>query len=388
MRKLAIITTHPVQYYAPVFRLLSQRRNIDIKVFYTWGEASVSKFDPGFGKQVSWDIPVLDGYAYEWADNKSTDPGSHHFKGVVTPGLIKQIKAWQPDAVLVFGWAYHSHLKVMRYFKGRIPVYFRGDSTLLDETGGMRSILKNIFLRWVYRHVDKAFYPGTQALAYFKKFGLKDKQLIFAPHAVDNARFAEPRIDEANMLRSQLRLSADDMLILFAAKLENKKDPLLLLHAFKQLNKPGCHLLFVGNGPLETELKAAASGTENIHFIDFQNQSQMPVIYQACDLFCLPSKGPQESWGLAVNEAMAAGKAVLVSGKTGCAVDLVKDAENGFIFQAGSDTQLLQTLKTLTTNRPDLKKMGENSAKIIKSWNFEAIAKAIEMELNSPAKAK
>jgi len=125
LKKLAIITTHPIQYYAPVFKLLHQREKISIKVFYTWGESALKKFDPGFGKVVDWDVPLLDGYEYEWADNTANDPGSHHFKGIINPGLVQQIEAWQPDAVLVFGWAYYSHLKIKyRFILGAIPLYW------------------------------------------------------------------------------------------------------------------------------------------------------------------------------------------------------------------------------------------------------------------------
>jgi hypothetical protein len=199
VQRLAIVITHPIQYYAPLFKLLNQRKQIDIKVFYTWGEGSVKKFDPAFGKDIDWDIPLLDGYNYEWAQNTATDPGSHHFKGIITPGLTDQIKEWKPNAILVFGWAYQSHLKVLRYFKNKIPVYFRGDSTLLDELPGPRSLLKTVFLKWVYSHVDHAFYVGTNNKAYFKKYGLKDNQLSFAPHAIDNKRFEIDRCEEASL---------------------------------------------------------------------------------------------------------------------------------------------------------------------------------------------
>src|SRR5258708_31443071 len=113
--RLAIITTHPIQYYAPVFKLLHERGNISIKVFYTWGESALNKYDPGFDKNITWDIPLLDGYPYEWVQNAATDPGSHHFKGIVNPGLTDQVKAWQPNAILFYGWAYQGHLKTIRY---------------------------------------------------------------------------------------------------------------------------------------------------------------------------------------------------------------------------------------------------------------------------------
>jgi len=378
MYRLAIITTHPIQYYAPLFRVLHRRHRIDIKVFYTWGQHSVHKFDPGFCKQISWDTDLLGGYSFEWAENTSTAPGSHHFQGIITPKLINQIAKYQPSAILVFGWAYQSHLRVIRHFHHKLPVHFRGDSTLLDERPGLKSILKTIFLRWVYRHVDTVFYPGTNSKRYFMRYGLKENQLLFAPHAIDNDHFTASRHTEAGELRRQLSLTDNDILILFAGKFEEKKDPLLLLDAFSKLNRPEVHLLFAGNGRLEHALKLIAANRERVHFMDFQNQTVMPAVYQAADLFCLPSKGPQESWGLAVNEAMASARTVLVSDQAGCAVDLVKNAANGYIFEHGNAVDLLKKLNMLTESRESLIEMGSQSAEIIQDWNFTAIAEAIE----------
>lgn len=379
--KLAIITTHPIQYYAPLFKLLHERQKIEIRVFYTWGKTAQNKYDPDFDKNITWDIPLLDDYPFDWVENISTKPGSHHFNGIITPKLIRQIKTYNPNAILAIGWAYHSHLKVIRYFKNKVPVYFRGDSTLLDEKQSLKSLLKSIFLRWVYSHVDHAFYNGINNKAYFKKYGFKDNQLSFAPHAIDNERFSAPRTKEAVQLKQKLGIPPTATIILFAGKLEEKKNPKLLLEAFIKLNDPNLHLIFTGNGKLESALKNSAKEYLNIHFIDFQNQSYIPVVYQACDLFCLPSKGPGESWGLAVNEAMASGKAVLVSDKCGCAVDLVKDNQNGAIFKSENLDDLMVHLKQLIKSKDTLSAYGKKSAAIIKPWNFLSIAQAIETKL-------
>jgi glycosyltransferase involved in cell wall biosynthesis len=249
--KLAIITTHPIQYYAPIFKTLSERKKIDVKVFYTRGQQDDHAFDHGFGKAISWDIPLLEGYPYEWVQNTSPQPGSHHFKGIVNPTLIQQVEAWKPDAVLFFGWAYRSHLKAIRYFKGKIPVYFRGDSTLLGEKKGIKGLLKYIFLKRVYKNIDHAFYVGTNNKAYFKKYGLKEEQLSFTPHAIDNARFEHNYMQEANELRLSLNIKNEDILIVYAGKFESVKNVELLLSAFIKLSKANTHLLLVGNGVKE-----------------------------------------------------------------------------------------------------------------------------------------
>ncbi|HEY0244010.1 MAG TPA: glycosyltransferase family 4 protein [Mucilaginibacter sp.] len=382
MTKLAIITTHPIQYYAPIFKLLHKRNVINLKVFYTWGQTATNSYDPGFNRKITWDTPLLGGYPYEWVNNTSVNPGSHHFKGIINPGLIAQVNNWQPDAVLIIGWAYHSHLRALHYFKNKIPVYFRGDSTLLNKTSKIRDIIKSIFLRWVYNHIDHAFYVGSNNKDYYRKYGLKDKQLSFAPHAVDNDRFKMERSAEAAQLRASLKINEEDILILFAGKFEPVKNIKLLLTAFIKLNTPNVHLLLTGNGidePLLKEQVAESNKTDKIHFLDFKNQNYMPVLYQASDLFCLPSKS--ESWGLSVNEAMACKKAILVSDKCGCAIDLVREEENGAIFKSGSLDDLMSCLTKLTKSKNLLTDYGNASGSIIKPWNFLNIAKAIENKL-------
>lgn len=378
MKKLAIVTTHPIQYYAPIFKLLQQRGLIAIKVFYTLGQQG-SKYDPGFSKNIVWDIPLLNGYDYEWAENTSANPGSHHPKGIVTPGLIKQITLFQPDAILIFGWNYTSHLKVLRHFKNKVPVYFRGDSTLLNYTNPVKGLIKSIYLKWVYKHITHAFYVGTNNKAYFKKYGLQDAQLSFAPHAIDNERFKSNRLQDADKLRSSLNLSARDILVVYAGKFEPVKNVKLLIATVTNLNEPNVHLLLVGNGVNEPELKKQADlsvAKNNIHFIDFVNQADIPVIYQAADIYCLPSTS--ETWGLSINEAMACNKAILVSDKIGCAIDLVKENYNGAIFKSNDEKSLADALTALTRSKTILQEYGKNSGIIIQKWNFTAIAEAIE----------
>lgn len=386
MRKLAIIITHPIQYYVPVFRLLSKQ--CTLKVFYTWGEdGAKAKYDPDFKQIISWDLPLLEGYDSEFLNNTAKNPGSHHYNGIRNLDLQYKIESFSTDAILIYGWAYHSHLSVMRYFKGKIPIWFRGDSNVLKEQSGVKLLLRSLFLKWVYLHIDKAFYVGTANKNYYLKFGLKENQLIFAPHAVDNERFALNREAESSVLRQDLNIPVDAVMVLFAGKLEPKKNPELLLQAFIDLNLPNAHLLFVGNGELEEKLRAKKilrqaqdDINERIHFLHFQNQTQMPFVYQACNLFCLPSRS--ETWGLAVNEAMACGKAILVSNKVGCAVDLVKAGINGEIFQSDNKKDLKNKLLFLANDKARLIEMGQESNKIIQSWSFENQAKQILNLLN------
>jgi glycosyltransferase involved in cell wall biosynthesis len=385
-KRLAIVTSHPIQYNAPWFRLLAKSENVTLQVFYTWSQSAAgAKFDPGFGKVIEWDIPLLEGYEYTFVENTAEDPGTHHFKGIVNPNLNRLIKDWQPDAILVFGWSFKSHLSCMRYFHKKVPIIFRGDSTLLDENGGIKKTLRRIFLKWVYRYIDFALYVGSNNKNYFEAHGVKQSQLIFAPHAIDNDRFADTDgkfSQQAAIWRHELGFKKDDIVVLFAGKLEPKKDPAIILEMARRLSGTQFKFLLIGNGVMEQELKHSAEVLENVKFLDFQNQSNMPAVYRLSDIFLLPSVGPGETWGLAVNEAMACGKPVITSDKVGCATDLVINAENGYIFSAGNADDLERGLLQCR-DLEKLKLMGQHSLKEIKKWNFNAIADSIEKILHN-----
>lgn len=377
-KRLAIVTTHPIQYYAPLFRLLAQSAALEIKVFYTKGKPDAQQYEPDFGTSISWDIPLLDGYDYHFSENIAhSDKGG--FSSIKNPFLIKEIEEYRPESILVFGWAYHSHLQTMRHFKGKIPVYFRGDSTLLDEKSELKTVLRRFFLSWVYRHVDVALYVGSHNKNYFKAHGLKENQLAFVPHAIENSRFQTLNNEQETQLntwKQELGFGDTAKVILFCGKFIGKKSPDKLLKAFLQLgDKNDIHLLFVGNGPLEENLKNTALGNKNIHFLPFQNQSMMPVVYRLGSFYCLPSSGPGETWGLAVNEAMASGKAVLVSKKCGCSTDLVENGTNGYIFDPDIEADLEQKLQLMLN--ADTETMGNISAQKIIHWDITKASKSI-----------
>lgn len=381
MKKLAIVSSHPIQYNAPWFALLNESNIVKPKIFYTWQQSQNDKYDPGFQKVIKWDVPLLIGYEYTFVNNISKDPGTHHFKGLVNPTLNSEIFEWQPDAILVFGWSFDSHLKCIRHFHKKIPILFRGDSTLLDEQGGIKTFLRRLFLKWVYINIDFALYVGSNNKAYFLKHSVKEHQLAYVPHAVDNNRFAEPAHlyeEKALVLKEQLGIHSQDVVLLFAGKLESKKNPFFLLQLVKKISDPRLKIIFVGDGLLKAPLqKDAAEYGNRVHFLDFQNQQEMPVIYRIADMLVLPSKGPGETWGLALNEAMGCEKAVVASDKAGGAADLIKPGINGLIIRNNDTEELEALLKRALRSKEELNTMGKMSKQIIDQFSYQHIIEAI-----------
>ncbi len=62
MYKLAILNTHPIQYFAPLYRRLAQEPDIDLTVYFCSRQGAEEYLDPGFGERIKWDISLLDGY--------------------------------------------------------------------------------------------------------------------------------------------------------------------------------------------------------------------------------------------------------------------------------------------------------------------------------------
>ncbi len=382
--KLAIITTHPIQYYAPLFRRVAGHNGIDLKVFYGWTGSTEASYDPGFEQEVEWDLPLLEGYAHTFVSNEADEPGTHHFRGMINPSLPEEVEEWGAEAALVFGWGWQSHLRTLRHFSGHIPVFFRGDSTLIDETGGLRQWVRRAGLWWVYHHVDHALYVGTRNRDYFEAHGLTDKQLHWVPHAIDNDRFTDPdgtKQEEAEAWRQDLGIPSDVTTLVFAGKLSRKKAPGLLLRAFGRLDTADAHLVVAGSGPLEDALRERAP--ENVHFLGFQNQSRMPVVYRLGDVFVMPSRGPGETWGLAINEAMACGRAVVASSKVGGAPDLIEDGENGFLFESDDVEALASRLQRLADDPELREKMGAASARRIEDWALDVTARRLVQTVQS-----
>ncbi len=373
-----------------MFREFASRKELHTKVFYGWeGTSNVS--DPGFGQTVTWDIPLLEGYDYEFVANTAPKPSSAHFKGIVLPSLNQQIVDWQADAILIFGWSYHAHLSAMRFFKGKIPVLFRGDSTLLNERSGPRRWARRLFLKWIYRHIDIALAVGSNNRLYFEKHGVPADRIRFAPHAIDNCRFGsdgDVRQAAADRWRLELGIGQDSKVVLFVGKLERVKAPDLLLAAFRQLNHPDLHLVFVGSGPLESLLRGRAN--DRVHFMGFQNQSRLPEAYRLADVVVLCSGS--ETWGLALNEAMACGRALIVSDRVGAGVDLIDPGKNGWCFPYDQPAALRQLLRTVAEcSRRELQEMGKLSLSKIQHWSIaaqvDATVSAVQSALASPAKS-
>jgi glycosyltransferase involved in cell wall biosynthesis len=356
-RRLAVVLSHPVQYYSPWFQWLAARRVLDLRVFYLWKFGVTAQRDPQFEKTIQWDVDLLSGYESEFVPNVSRDPGTHHFNGLDNPELPARLAAWQPDALLLFGYNWRSHLRALWWARRNgVPVILRGDSHLLGR--GAPPFLRRAALGLLFRQLAAFATVGLANRDYYRAFGVPEKKLFFAPHAVDTTRFqagdAATRLAAAR-LRSELGLDGRRVVV-FAGKFHERKQPVELLRAFHEVGGRGDALVFVGDGPARPQLEELARlrpRDRDVRLLPFANQSEMPSRYLIGDIFALPSRGFYETWGLAVNEAMHLGLPCMVSDLVGCQRDLVIPGQTGWVFPANDSAALAAALRTALRSSPE-----------------------------------
>ena len=374
VRRVAFIVSHPIQYYAPLHQRLARRSDLELKVFFTWHAGEAPVLDQGFKAAFSWDIPLTEGYQFERVPNVASDPGTHHFFGLRNPDLVDRVMAWKPDLAVVHGWAWLSHLQALRTLHRRhIPTLFRGDSHLLDGAGhGPRWWLKRSVLKRVFGWPEGFLVVGSANRAYYEAFGVDAARLHPCPHSIDVARFAasaDAREQEAARWRQDLGIPQGSAVLLYAGKFEPKKRPLELMQVVRQIRRRDVVLVLIGGGELQREIDAiAAADPARFRVLPFQNQTRMPVAYRLADLFVLPS-AHDETWGLAVNEALACDRPVLVSDRVGCAADVVEPG-SGRVFPWRDLAAMQEIIEELTVNLVTLARLRPAAAERARGFDI------------------
>ncbi len=362
---LAVLTSHPIQYYAPLFRHLAQR--LDLHVFYAHDATRAQQAAAGFGSAFQWDIDLTSGYAHSFLNNVSKNPSATQFSGCDTPEIAARLREGRFDAVLTLGWHLKSLLQgVWAAKRLKLPVLVRGDSQLGTPRGPAKRWAKALAYPALLRIFDAALYVGAHNRSYYLHYGYPEARLFRSPHCVDAERFAAGATLEAReALRAGLGVGPATRLVLFAGKLVAFKRPIDVVDAVAGLRARGigAHAMIAGAGDFEAAARARAEERGvPLHVLGFQNQSQMPAAYAGADALVLPSTGG-ETWGLVCNEALACGTPIIVSEAVGCAPDLAADGWVGRTFPLGNAAACADALANLFADPPSRTEIAAVSAR-------------------------
>jgi glycosyltransferase involved in cell wall biosynthesis len=379
---VAHLVSHPIQYYAPLYRELASRAEIDLTVYY-YSAATVGEFyDPGFGRSVHWDTPLLDGYRSRICPSAERASLNAGWRGWPNWDVVREIIRDRYDVVWLHG--YHHPTSFLAAAAARATgarLFIREDQTLLDHQPWWKRMAKAVVLRALFSQAT-GLYVGAQNRRYFLHYGMPGCRLFAVPHSVDNRFFRERAaalIGERHAIRARWGVTDDAPVVLFCGKLIEKKQPLALVEAYSRVRRDRpCWLLLVGDGAQRTAVEDLVGRRKipGVVMAGFMNQSELPAAYAAADLLVLPSAW-HETWGLVVNEAMNVGLPIVVSDKVGCAEDLVRSGWNGFVVPHRDVAALARAIATLVADSEMRGVFGARSRALVEEYSLERCATGI-----------
>ena len=369
-KKLGIVVSHPIQYYAPLFREIAKK--IDLVVFYCHNPTSKEIGRQGFDKEITWDIDLLSGYKSVFLNNYSKKPAVDQFFGCKVDNLELKLKEEKITHLCIIGWYLYALWQA--FFIGRklgLIISQRGDTHYIN-TVSLQFILKKFLYPLFLNKYTTILYVGKRNLNYYKVLGIRKPNFLFSPHAIDQNQFL---VKDQNKISSKIKY-------LWVGKMIPLKRIPLLIDAFSSISDDTITLDLIGDGPERTEIESLAKVDSRIKLLGFKNQTDLHHLYKNYDCLILPSDS--ETWGLVVNEAMAAGIPAIISDAVGCSDDLIERGKTGWIFKSENDESLknaiIESIIDLRKNKEVIRASIEEKNK---TYHFDTVVKSFQLFLQS-----
>jgi glycosyltransferase involved in cell wall biosynthesis len=381
-----LVSSHPVQYATPVYRLMAEHPRLEILVAYCSLGGAVES-DPEFLTQSAFDGTAPEGYPWVLLPNRSPRPGLGTFFEVLNPGVDGLLGRRRFDCCVVFGYAYATLALAVLSARARgIATILGTDAIYLDAREGQqwKRLVKRIVLPVIYRSAEVVIVPSTAAREFVSSRGFPRERVVVTPYVVDNNAIASiAAASDRASIRRAWQVPEEATVVGFCGKFISRKRPGDALKAFALAQARNSHLIMVGDGPMRERLCSEAREldiADRTHFLGIVKLSELPRVYAACDLVVVPSW--HEPWGLVVNEAMVCGRPIAASDRVGAAHDLVRQGETGFIYPCGDVEALARILRAALADRARLRRMGEAARRRMETWspreNVEALVTAVE----------
>jgi len=286
--------------------------------------------------------------------------------------LTIELLRFAPNAVAIPGYSEALCLQAACVcHKLNLPVILMSDSHALQQN---RSPLREVLKQALLPIFDAALVAGTPHADYLERLGFPRDNIATGYDVVDNQHFAIKNDSGASSARQDL---PKDYFFCCSRLVEGKNIDGLIdaFHRYRRTSgRTAWDLVITGDGPLREAIQRQIerlSLTECVHMLGRKTYDQLPQLYASASGFIMPSFA--ETWGLVVNEAMAAGLPVLVSQAAGCRTDLIKEGVNGHVFDPKNTHQLAMLLAKLAAS-PHRKDMSDASRRIIRDWDLRRFA--------------
>jgi glycosyltransferase involved in cell wall biosynthesis len=383
--RLAAVIERPIPFYVPHYRSLSSDPDIDLEVIYL-SDSGLAPFSY-HGVRISYDVEILRGY-------RSIVLGRGHPAGVrrgsfdwMIPELWRVLARGAYDAVWVHGYNLPSHwLAFAACRRLELPLLLRGESELLFPRAPWKRVLKRCAFGWLFPRAAACLYIGTLNREFYRAYGVGNDRLFGVPYGVDNLWFGGSGIDERRTWRDETRrrlgLSDNTLIFVNHSKHRFPKRPADIVRAFARLDpEADAALVLVGDGDQRTEVDAAFATLRPGHRVfrlGYQTYDELRQTLVASDVLVFAS---EENWGMAVNEGLAAGLAVLCSDGVAGAIDMVQHGVNGFVFRSRDESELAQQMRDCIQNPDMVRFMKAASRERSRAFSFEAMNEGLRAAL-------
>ena len=179
-------------------------------------------------------------------------------------------------------------------------------------------------------------------------------------------------------------------IILYVGRIDPEKSLDILVNSFKKLitEAPKAHLVMVGDGTAREKLEKMIKRKKldsQTHFIGRVIGDDLSQIYRTGTVFVITSK--TETQSIVLMEAMASGlPAIAVN--AGAVTELVKDGENGFIFEPNDTAGIASGINTIISNKELREKMSKNALKMIAKHDINYTLSRFEKIYNNVLRSR
>ncbi len=237
---------------------------------------------------------------------------------------------------------------------------------LSEATERGRGWLRTVFRKALIRRTDTVMVNGRSGARYLRSLGCPEAKIGRLPYASDMPRFGGIPDLPAN------RPDEDPLRLLYVGRLAEVKGlvPFVERLAAAVAARPerAVVLTMVGDGEQAAAIDAIALPANlRIDRVGAVDYDSVPGFYGECDVVVMPSFG--DTWGLCVNEAMAAGRPVLGSIGAQAVEEMVAEGITGWLFDAADvpslDSALGRRLSSTAAQRTTLGRQARATAAVL-----------------------
>lgn len=371
---MIVLYANPVfsDYRLPFYKKLYELFDGDFYVMYSPMRYKMDGLEKTLDKIPS----LLKGFSYEYNGEKVIKirkPFNRDFDAFYRfpffKGFLNSLGKVKPDAIITEGFFQWTPMVILYSIIHRIPVYLSYERTAHTERFAPK------FKIWHRKITDKFvkgyFANGTETKEYLESLGVKPEKIHIGGMNADSeglrSGIASISNTQRKEIRDSLRVSDSGIVYLYSGQFILRKGIIYLLEAWRKHIQihPEDHLILIGNGELFHDYKNRFNDSSSIHFMGRIPYDEVYRYYAISDVFVIPTL--EDNWCLVVPEAMSCGMPVACSKYNGGAIDLIKEGENGTIFDPLNPSSMLAALDFF--HGKDLKVMGAKSIQLEQPYN-------------------